>query len=67
MILGVPTPEFPAEKTDRHASRSGASAHRERAAELNRQRFAHSRGQGPAPEAQPVDSATLNQVAGALR
>jgi hypothetical protein len=46
-----------------------AAARRQRAAaaaERNRLRLAASRGEAPAPEAEPVDTGTLHQLGGAL-
>lgn len=36
------------------------------AKERNRQRLAHAKGQGPAPQAAPVSQAAFSQLAGAL-
>lgn len=60
--------DSPEDRRTRHTT-DPAAARRQRAAasaDRNRARLAAARGEGPAPEAEPVDTATLNQLSGAL-
>lgn len=53
--------------TEEQAQARSHQAHRDRRVELLRQRVAHAHGQGPAPEAPPVDTVTLQAFEQALR
>lgn len=52
--------------TEKQQAERAHNNHRDRRHDLLRQRMAHARGEGPAPEAPPVDTATLQAMERAL-